>query len=492
MRVFLPLLLLLCSECAPAQTLATRIQRILETPGAGTGAFWGIHVVDAETGVVRFRHDAGRYFVPASNTKLFTTALALVRLGPDHRFVTTVTASAAPDSHGTIRGDLRLAGRGDPMLSARAVPYQNSPILGDPLQAIEALAEQTVAAGVRNVNGDIVGDDTAYVWTPYPEGWAQEDGLWDYGAPASALTISDNTVVLTVHPSSAGALLTVSPPLEYYSVDNRVRVGPGLEHRVRLDRLPGSRQLRLWGTLPAEGPPKRFLLAIDDPALYAATAFANALGRRGVAITGRPAAHHRFVNEVPDLLRGAEPAWEDGFELARRSSPPLFEILRIIDKVSQNLHAELVLREVGRFRRNMGTREAGLEEMKEFLSEIGIETDAYKFHDGSGLSRLNLVTPESVTRLLRFMYRSPQRENWLSLLPLGGEDGTLSTRFQGSPEARRIRAKTGTLNHVGALSGYADSKSRGRLAFAVLANNYRGPDSELRTIIDKICMVLAE
>jgi D-alanyl-D-alanine carboxypeptidase/D-alanyl-D-alanine-endopeptidase (penicillin-binding protein 4) len=227
------------------------------------------------------------------------------------------------------------------------------------------------------------------------------------------------------------------------------------------------------------------LLALDDPALYSAFALADALSRRGVAISGRPAARHRFANQ--DTL--APPG---GVELARRTSPPLIELLRIIDKVSQNLHAELVLREVARVRRSIGSREAGLEESRQFLAEAGVEETGYRFEDGSGLSRLNLVTAHTVVRLLRHMYRSPHREAWLGLLPVGGEDGTLNNRFDGNPAARRIRAKTGTLSHVSALSGYADSPSRGRLAFSILVNNYNAPASEIRDVIDRIGLLLTE
>jgi D-alanyl-D-alanine carboxypeptidase/D-alanyl-D-alanine-endopeptidase (penicillin-binding protein 4) len=486
---WLPLLLVFGNLSFP-QTLQEQVQRVLESSPAAQRTFWGVQVLDLEKGASLFELNSNHFFVPASNTKLFTTALALVRLGPDHRFYTTVVAEAPPDASGRLAGDLRLVGGGDPLLSARTVPYQKGPTVGNPLQAIEDLAAQVVSRGVRRIAGDVVGDDTAYLWAPYPEGWAQNDALWEYGAPVSALTINDNAVSLTIRPSG----LILSPALEYYVIDNRLRVGPQLERRIRLERLPGARQLRLWGTLPAGSSAEaQLLLAIDDPALYAAYALSDALTRRGVAISGRPVARHRFANEVLDLTTGpaASPA-ASGVELARRSSPPLVELLRIIDKVSQNLHAELVLREVARLRRNIGSREAGLEELRQFLTEAAIEETSYRIEDGSGLSRLNLVTPDTVARLLAHMYRSPHRDAWLSLLPIGGEDGTLASRFDGNPEARRIRAKTGTVSHVSALAGYVESRSRGLLAFSILANNYNAPASEIRTIIDRIGIVLAQ
>jgi D-alanyl-D-alanine carboxypeptidase/D-alanyl-D-alanine-endopeptidase (penicillin-binding protein 4) len=475
---------------SPAQTLRARIESALEASPAAKRAFWGIQVVKIASGETVFQLNAERLFVPASNTKLFTTALALQRLGPDYRFETTIRADAPPDASGRVIGDLRLVGGGDPLLSGRAVPYQKGAAAGNPLQAIEALADQVLAAGVRRIDGDIVGDDTAYVWAPYPEGWAQDDAVWDYGAPVSALAVGDNVVTLALRGSGAAGrapALFLSPPLEYYFIDNRVRTGLGLANKVAIERLAGSRQLRLWGTL-SSGPAGAVALAvaIDDPALYAAWALTDALERRGVQIGGRPVARHWYANQA-----GPAPAPE-GVALARRSSPPLIEILRIIDKVSQNLYAEMVLREVGRARQGTGSREAGLVEEREFLAESGIAETGYHFADGSGLSPNGLATPAALTRLLRAMYRSPVREAWISLLPVGGEDGTLAGRFGGRPAAHRIRAKTGTHTHVAALSGYIESRSHGELAFSILANNFQAPASEIRAVIDRIALLLAE
>ena len=234
------------------------------------------------------------------------------------------------------------------------------------------------------------------------------------------------------------------------------------------------------------------LLGIDDPALYAATALYDALTRKGVPVLGRPVCHHLYANEVPDLKQGQAPEPLRGIELARRTSAPLVETLRIANKVSQNLQSELVLRAVGKARRNMGSREAGLEEMKLFLDEIGIPREAYDLNDGSGLTRLNLVTPAAVVTLLRYMYASNQRDYWLSSLPLAGREGTLRTRFTAGVLTKRLRAKTGALTHVSALSGYADRIGGGTLAFAILANNHTGPASEVRGVIDKICALMVQ
>ena len=499
MRLFLAGLLLAGSTIWAAE-LATQVSQVLESSAAAQAAFWGVQVVDLSSGKILVSQNANRLFVPASNTKLFTTALALIRLGPDHRFLTTVLAPQAPDSAGIVTS-LRLVGGGDPNLSARVIPYHPDPNIpaipaGNPLEAIEDLAGQIFQHGVRRVDGDVIGDDTAYIWEPYPEGWAVDDGIWDYGAPVSALSINDNTVALRLLPGERVgdlARLKVIPALEFYAIDNRVHTIAGKERKILVDRVPAEPQVRLWGQIPLKDAGEVQFLGIAEPAVYAARALADALARRGVAVTGRAVACHLYPNQVADLKVGPAPQPTPGVELARRVSAPLFEDLRITDKISQNLHAEMALRAVGRVTRHIGSREAGLEEMKAFLAGLGVEETGYVMHDGSGLTRLNLVSPAAVVGLLRYMYASPRRDYWVSFLPVGGVDGTLHTRFGEIGATRgRILAKTGSLSHVSALSGYAERKDGKILAFSILVNNYQAPTSEVRALIDKICMLMLD
>jgi serine-type D-Ala-D-Ala carboxypeptidase/endopeptidase (penicillin-binding protein 4) len=481
-------LLLLAPALFIAQSMPEGIDAILKSSATGQRGFWGIHVVSLGSGATLLALQPANLFVPASTAKLFTTALALERLGSGHRFVTSVAASRGPDAAGNVTGDLYLVGRGDPTLSARPVPYGKGAALGSPLRAIEELADQVVANGVRRVEGDVVGDDSAYSWEPHPEGRAQEDALWDYGAPVSALSINDNRFSLIVRPGrreGEPAGVRVSPSLEYFVIENRVRTSSTGEAKIEVERLPGSRQLRVWGSLPLKAAPVGLSLAVDDPAEYAATALYDALQRRGVAIGGKPIAQHRYAGDNPDRK-------DPDYELARRVSPPLREILEVIDKESPNLYAELVLREVARMRQGAGSQKAGLEEMRLFLREAGIPEEEARLADGSGLSTLNLVTPRAMTRLLAFMQSSKEREDWMGLLAAGGEDGTLSQRFTGVAAAGRIRAKTGTLSHVSALAGYARASGGDTRAFCIMVNNYASPASEIRAIIDRMVLLLIQ
>lgn len=474
-----------CAAPLGAADLGARVRELLESPAAGRW-FWGVQAVDVKSGAALCDYQSNRFFVPASNTKLFTTALALDRLGPDHRFHTTVTAARPLDAQGRLDGDLTLWGGGDPNLSARPIPYKHGAYAGNPFEALDELAEQLVARGLRRVNGGVVGDDTAYVWQPYAEGWAMDDALWEYGAPVSALSLNDNSFTLIIRP---GGVRT--DPAAPYRIDNRLRV-EGQARKVRVQRAAGSRVVRIWGSIPAGDAGEQHVLAVDDPALWSARVLTSSLLRRGVILTGEASARHLLPGDVPDLEKAEAPAPRAGVELARRTSAPLLESLRVVDKVSQNLHAEMTLREVARVRRHVGSREAGLKELRLFLDGAGVDAEEYNWRDGSGLSRLNLVSPRAVVKLLRYMYDSPQRENWISLLPVAGEDGTLSGRMKNTGAQGRIHAKTGTLSHVSALSGYAQRADGGVTAFSILVNNYQGAAGGPRAIVDKICNWMVE
>jgi serine-type D-Ala-D-Ala carboxypeptidase/endopeptidase (penicillin-binding protein 4) len=475
--------------CLPvvSQTLAKRIGSILISTEAARQTLWGIHVVDARTGAVLYRRNENNFFVPASNTKLFSTSLGLMRLGPDYRFHTTVVADSHPDADGRVR-EIRLVGGGDPNLSARVIPYQRTETKPNAFELIDKLADAVVASGVKVIDGDVVGDDTAYFWEPYPDGWSVDDPVWEYGAPVSALTLNDNTFTMFVEPApEAGQLARVSlkPAFEHLTIHNRVQTaGSGMASdrtRITVERLPGTSELMVAGTIPLKAKPDENLLAVDDPAQFAAHVLREALMLRGVRIGGGARALHR---------RSDDPAADSfGIVLARHTSEPLIEAIRVINKVSQNLHAEIVLREVARSKHGVGSRKRGLEELTAFLTEIGVPQKQYNFEDGSGLSRLTLATPATITRLLDYMHSTPHRDAWVSTLPIAGEDGTLYTRFDKTPRPQ-IRAKTGTISHVSSLSGYALRKDGRRYVFAIVANNYNSDAAAIRKLIDRIALAL--
>jgi D-alanyl-D-alanine carboxypeptidase/D-alanyl-D-alanine-endopeptidase (penicillin-binding protein 4) len=463
-----------------AADLESHLKALTEGSPLAARSTLGIHVVDLKSGKTLYARNENRFFLPASNMKLATSAAALLHLGPDYRFTTKLVREPS--------GDLVLVGSGDPSLSGRVYPYRKAAPAGDPLRAIEEIAGEAVAQGLRHVDGDVVGDDRLYPWDPYAPSWTQDDALNSDGAPVSALTVADNTIAIDIrHGPQPGdpALLSFTPPLEYFAIDNRVSTVAGTgPAAVHLARSPGTRQLLISGTVTANGPSARLLAAVDDPALFAACALYDALARRGVSIYGRPVARHRSASE--------DEAAAGGEVLATRTSPPLRELLQMAGKVSQNLHAELLLRETGRVAKHSGTREAGRDALAALLAETGASPEDFRLEDGSGLSRNAQLTPRLVTGLLNYMYRSDLRDAWMSLLPVGGEDGTLANRLCCTSDAHNIQAKTGTLARAIALSGYADSKTRGMLVFSILVNNFSAPASEVRAWVDKMALALVE
>ncbi|MEO6119645.1 MAG: D-alanyl-D-alanine carboxypeptidase/D-alanyl-D-alanine-endopeptidase, partial [Terriglobales bacterium] len=447
------------------QTLAKNIAALMADPKVARG-FWGVHVVSLTTGKTVFELNADKLFTPASNTKMFTTATALALLGPDFKTRTTVETSGAIDLHGRLTGDLVLVGRGDPNLSGRVLPYAMRTERRAPhLRLLEELADQVVAKGVKVVDGDIVGDDSYFSFERFPEGWSNDDLMWEYGAPVSALTVNDNVIFLNVLPgSSVGdkAFLKVEPDSTFYELDNRITTTAGGSgpRKISIDRQPGARTITLWGTIPLDDAGDGEALALEDPAEFAAQAFRSMLQQRGVVVRGKQRAFHIPLANLPTpaaetngvVAAGATPGGGTDSAtvrasslptrqvLASRDSLPLAEDVRVINKISQNLHAELALRMVGREKGKAPTLEAALATMKDTLTQAGLLPEEFAFSDGSGLSRQNLVTPRAVTKLLTFADTQSWGPTFRDTLPVAGVDGSLSERMKTTVAQGRVSA----------------------------------------------------
>lgn len=497
--------------------------------------FWGVDIEDLDTAEVLYSHEADRLFSPASNTKLFTTAAALALIGPNYRFRTTIESAAPPDASGRLLGDLVLVGRGDPNLSGRALPFElktERPF--PPARIIEELADQVVARGVRVIEGDVVADDSFYVDEPYGQGWSQEDLVWESGAPVSALAVNDNLVYFNIVPGARPgelALVTASPFAGNYEIENHILTTPAGSgpRKISVDRHMGSNRVQLWGTIPVDGPATSEALAIEDPAQWCARLLAELLARRGVVLHGRTRAHHLERNDLSTVSMKAPAANRAGLAnggasegratggvaaasaplsaalsdhggallrpqpvvLAAHDSPPLGVDIRVINKVSQNLHAEMLLRLLGREKGASGSVAAGLEVLRGFLTQAGLSQEEYLFYDGSGLSRLNLVSPQATVKLLRYAASQPWGTEFIDTLPLAGVDGTLAGRFKTLPAGTVLRAKTGTLDHVNVLSGYLTTATGRRLVFSILGNHHTLSGGQASEVIDQIVLEAA-
>src|SRR5712691_3561899 len=487
---------------AGIKPLPARIAAILSDPDLARG-FWGIEVVSLPSGRILYAQNADKLFTPASNTKLFTTAAALALVGPDYKFHTTVETTGALDKHGRLSGDLVLMGRGDPNLSGRELPYDLHTERNDhPIQVLENLADTLVQKGVKYVDGDIVADDSYFAFERYGEGWSQDDLVWGDGAPVSALTINDNVVFVNILPADRPgerAFVSVTPFADYYRIDNRIITTPaGTGRKIFINREPGSTVLTLWGNMPLDDLGANEALAIEDPAEFAAQLFRSLLEKRGIAVYGRQRTHHTelaslstfSVTSLAPSRGGDDTQFRSGqmnqpLVLASNESKPISEDVRVINKVSQNLHAEILLRLLGREKGTAGTVEGGLEVLRGFLAQAGVPSDQYLFYDGSGLSRQNLVTPHAVVQLLRYAAAQPWGSIYRGTFPVAGVDGSLSDRFKNALQGR-VYAKTGSLGGVKALSGYAKTNSSQQIAFSILSNNFNLPSKRITDTTDRI------
>ena len=491
------------AQAAAKKPLPVRIDAVLSSPDLVRG-FWGIEVVAVDSGKVLYAQHADKLFTPASNTKLFTTAAALALIGSDYKVNTTVETMGNLDTHGRLTGDLVLVGRGDPNLSGRQIPYElRTQRAEDPIKALESLADALSAKGLKYVDGDVVADDSYFAFERYGEGWSQDDLVWGDGAPVSALTINDNVVFVNILPADrAGerAFVSVVPSSDYYQIDNRIITTPaGTERKIFINREPGSTQLTLWGNMPQDDQGANEALAIEDPADFAARLFRKLLEKRGITILGHERTRHTELASLSTFsvtamapARGGDDSSVRAVQhnaplvLASFQSQTLIQDIRVINKVSQNLHAELLLRLLGREKGTAGTIEGGLEVLRGFLTKAGVPKDEYVFYDGSGLSRQNLVTPHSVTTLLRYAARQPWGDAYKSTFPVAGVDGSLSDRFKSTDAQGRVWAKTGSLGGVKTLSGYATTNRGERVAFSILSNNFNMPTKRMTDAIDSV------
>lgn len=413
---------------------------------------WGAIVVSITRGDTLFSRGADTKLVPASTMKLFTAAIALEKLGPEHTYSTDVLRAGELDPTGVLHGDLVLRGDGDPSLSTRFVR-------GGPSAPMTLLAQFTAGAGVKRVKGNLIADASAFESRRIPEGWLSRYAGAGYAAPFSALSLNENIVIVGVTPGEAGggAKVFLEPASTALTVTNTVKTVAGAGSRISAHRV-GDDRVVVSGTIGAKAGTARYQLVVGDPVTFTAGAFRAALAGQGVIVEG-------------DIVVGRTP--ESATVITSMPSPPLSRLVSVMNRESINLLAEQIFRSAprGPSRIGVGSAETAGATLQDFLvNEVGVARDAVSVTDGSGLSVLDRVTPRALVELLDHAHRAPWGSAFHASLPVAGESELLRNRMRATPAQGNLHAKTGTTNDVIGLSGYVTAENGEILAFAFLYN----------------------
>jgi len=503
---------LLCACAMHAQQpLATTIGSLLADPKI-TGTHWGISVTQLD-GTPIYALNDDKLFQPASTVKLFTTAAALGLLDRKATWSTTAQFFGSLTETGTAKGNITFFGSGDAFLSdtpdhyVAHAPHPPPPTLARLDALATDLASKLAEAGITTIDGGVVSLDD---WQPYGEGWNSDDLVWGYGAPISSIVVNDNQLQLTVTTGlSVGdaASISLAPDFPYYTLENHVVTAPA-KTPTYINVVREDRTLRVYGVIATDTKADTEQVAIDDPTLYAALAFKASLVQHGITVSGDATTHHivqdgdsstrTIIREPIDLLTPLPQGIAGGVfceapckkVFASHVSPTLVDDVIITNKVSQNLHAELLLLKLATHWRST-TSAQGARVVRQFAINAGISGDDFYFVDGSGLSNYDLATPRAFTQLLRYAATQPWGADYRSSLPIGGVDGTLEKRFTKPPLKGNVFAKTGTLSEDRALSGYVTAASGKTVVFSILVGDHLPGSTADRDVMDKIVAAIA-
>lgn len=472
-----------------AQSLAKRLDRRLDAAPFDR-SLWGVAVVDP-SGKLLYGRNERRLFTPASNTKLVVTAVAAALLPPDFTVRTSVYA-AGPVAAGVLRGDLVLYGRGDPTFSRRC--YATDTLAQgvcerDPFARLRLLADTLKARGVRLVAGDVVGDGSWFEASSLHPGWQLFDLNWWYAAPVAALAFNDNSLDFVWQPGvrvGAPALISLWPDLGDVAFENRtVTVPAGGETDIgdRFFRQPGTALVWAEGSVAIDRAPRTEHFAVSDPNLFAARALRQVLADAGVAVTGT-------TRSTTDSALYAEARARP--PLAETVSRPVRDWIFPVLNTSQNLFAEMLVKQLGRRFGQAGSWEEGLAVERRFLIDsVKIDSTEFALSDGSGLSSANLISPLAFAQLLRYIRAHPRYQTFAAGLPQSGGTGNLRTRFLRTPLEGRVRAKTGSIAGVNTLAGYIERPDGKALTFAVQLNHHAQPSRLALATIDSVVVEMA-
>ncbi|MBN2319261.1 MAG: D-alanyl-D-alanine carboxypeptidase/D-alanyl-D-alanine-endopeptidase [Acidobacteria bacterium] len=438
------------------------------------GGYWGVQVYSLDHSEILYARNPSRLFIPASNNKIITAAVALLRLGPDYRF-RTLLGIDGPVVDGVLEGNLIVTGFGDPSITVEK-PDE------DPFRTFRHWAAILKEKGIRKITGDLIGDAGSFERTMFGQGWAWNDLTEGYAAPVSALQFNGNRLWIEIKPGrKRGSFVPIElkPLPHYWIVENKLIANTDAhEEKIVIERSGTDESIVLQGTLPGNSASITKAVAVHDPVRYYLSALKHVFDKEQIDVLTCGIRENRATDRKSPI-----PLWT-------HTSPPLSEILKPLLKESLNLHAETLTRVLGMELRGRGSFEAGKEVVEETLSRMAVDKDHYSFADGSGLSRRNLSSAQILVRVLSSLYRSSHFIHFYDALAIAGRDGTLENRLKGTTAENNIRAKTGTMSNISSISGYLKTADGEMLAFSILANNFLVPKSVVETAQDKALKIL--
>jgi len=441
-----------------------------------SNAHWGVLIQSLETGEYFYKRNENKLFMPASNLKLFTSSAGLVLLGDDYKFTTNIYKRGRMDGS-TLLGDLVIQGRGDPTLSGRF--YKN-----DAVKIFSDWADTLLELGIDEITGSIIGDDNEFDDLGLGEGWQWDyESDW-YAAQSSALSFNDNCIdlIVTVDKLTGQAKIDINPNTKYAAIINKVSVvGKDSTTSIKAYRERGTNVISVFGTIRKSDSLKTFV-TVNNPTQYTMVVLKEVLESKGIIVGG-------FPMDIDDLSSPID--YNELSKLFTHYSPNLKEVVKIGNKNSQNLFAEQLLKTIGLEIENFGSIENGITACNSVFQEMGINPENMIMVDGSGLSRLNLVTPKQIVSVLNYMYQHKYYLPFYNSLPIAGVDGTLANRMKGSKAENNVRAKTGFIDYARSLSGYVNTGDNEPVAFSMIVNNFTVPLKLAENIQDLVCNRLA-
>jgi len=440
-------------------------------------AEWGVVVQSLETGEYIYRKNENKLFLPASNLKLITAAAALYYLGPNFHYATSLMTNGNIRD-GVLNGDIIIRGAGDPSFAKS--------FMSDPAAVFERWADTLEMRGVKKITGNIIGDDSYFDSQPYAPGWEIDDVPYYYSAQISGLSFNMNCIDVAIQPGvnlGDKALIEIYPNTTYVTIVNEaVTTRNDSIFAIDVRRDAGTNVIHIVGNIPLNYSAYTLSASIDNPCLFTATIFRETLAKHGIDVEGAVINASELKEKISyPLLKSLDIFF----------SPPLSEIIIQMNKNSLNFCAEQILKTIAKERTGSGSFAKGVEIVKKFLSEIGIPPEHLSIVDGSGLSRLDMISTQEMATLLRYMHRSDNWKFFYESLPVAGMNGTLASRLKATKAEGNVHAKTGYLNFVRSLSGYVNSADGEPLVFSMFVNNYTVPTSLADNVEDLALMYLA-